>query len=238
MMLIVAWTWLLLGIAGAVMSVFTFPYMDDAIRNATPPGQAPPPPAFMWAVLIVVGLLGLVFFIVVPAAFVWFYQPDRTRIALEAEDPQPRWTDRVPLPVLGLSVGWAMAAGFALFLLPFAMLPLFHVLLTGWSAAIAILAVAAVCAWLALSTYRLTPAGWWGSILLTLVLIASAAVTFLQIPIKAMYLAMGHSPEQVEFMVPYAINPLVHVGLVAVFGLIAVAYLLYLRPHFRPRPSG
>lgn len=232
MMLIVAWTWLLLGVALAVMSIFTFPYMDDAIRNATPPGQPAPPPAFMWAVLAIAGCFGVIFLIIVPTAFVWFYQPDRTRVALEVEDPQPRWTDRVPLPVLGLSVGWAMAAGFALVLLPFSVLPVFHVLLTGWAAAIAILALAAACAWLAVATYRLSPAGWWGSMLLTLALTAGATVTFLRISIKEMYLAMGHSPENVELMVPYEINPLVHAGLVVVFGIIAVVYLFRLRRHF------
>jgi len=114
-------------------------------------------------VLLLLGGLSLVLYLVLPAALFLFHRRSALRSALERLDPVPRWTDRCPAPVLSLSLSFAVSA---LLCLPLARgpLPLFGWTLTGAGAWVAALLAAAAFGVLAVATYRLSPAGWWGSL--------------------------------------------------------------------------
>jgi hypothetical protein len=113
-------------------------------------------------VVLLCGFLVAVY-IVFPGALLWFHRRRALKEALERLDPVPRWTDRCPAPVLSLALSLAISA---LLCVPFARgpLPLFGWTLTGAAAAVVMLVIAAALAALAVATYRLSPAGWWGSL--------------------------------------------------------------------------
>src|SRR5260370_37341773 len=81
----------------------------------------------------------------------------------ELHDPKPRWTDRCPLPVLGLSL-WLFFGALAMLIVPFAfrlVFPLFGILLVGWLGVIVSIVFAAVWLYAAWALYRLDRRGWW-----------------------------------------------------------------------------
>jgi len=130
------------------------------------------------AVAVLLGGVLVVLYIVLPAALFLFHRRPALKEALERLDPVPRWTDRCPAPVLSLVLSLAISA---LFCLPFVRgpVPLFGWTLTGAPAAIVTLIAAAAFAALAVATYRLSPAGWWGSLAAVVVLtIVSVDMSF------------------------------------------------------------
>jgi len=62
----------------------------------------------MFGVLVGIATM-LLFGVGVPAVFFWFYRSNDTRLTLEHFDPYPRWTDGVPVPVLGITVTATLA---------------------------------------------------------------------------------------------------------------------------------
>jgi hypothetical protein len=102
-------------------------------------------------------------YVALPAAFFWFHRRRGLKDALERLDPVPRWTDRCPAPVLSLAFSLGISS---LLCAPFVAGPvtLFGWTLTGAAAACVILPGAVALAALAVATYRLSPAGWWGSL--------------------------------------------------------------------------
>src|SRR5262249_34172303 len=115
--------------------------------------------------VVVVLMLGVLvaLYVVFPATLLWFHRRRGLKEELERLDPLPRWTDSCPSPVLSLALSLAISA---LLCLPFVRgpLPLFGWRLTGLAAACVILPCAVVLAALAVATYRLSPIGWWGSL--------------------------------------------------------------------------
>ena len=77
-----------------------------------PPVNAPqvtiaPPvitPAMITAMLVIGFAVTAVFMLLLPAAFLVFYQRASVRATCQRRDPQARWTDRCPLPVLAVSL--------------------------------------------------------------------------------------------------------------------------------------
>ena len=52
---------------------------------------------------MVIALLFLgVFFVILPAVWIFFYKSRQVKATCEARDPVARWTDACPLPVLAL----------------------------------------------------------------------------------------------------------------------------------------
>jgi hypothetical protein len=233
MLLIIAWTWLLTGIATTVIVALSMNNLDIAMRAANP--SVPPMPAGVKTMLYVFTLAFSTFvFVVVPLVLVIFYQPTRTRLALEADDPQMRWTDRVPLPVLGLSVGLGMAAVSVLFGLAYNVIPVFGKLVIGAPAVAIILAMAALCAWLAVETYRLRWIGWWGSLVFSVLLCVNGVVSMMRISMYDFYRAIDVPEDQARLMEEMAVNPRMYVVLFTVMGVACVGYAVYVRRFFGP----
>jgi hypothetical protein len=92
------------------------------------PGAAALPPAGFAHAILIGQIVGIIFsalaMIALPAVVLYFYAKSSTREKLAALDPEPNWTDRLPIPALGWAIGClllglmnlaSMFNGFALF---------------------------------------------------------------------------------------------------------------------------
>ncbi len=117
--------------------------------------------------------------IVLPLAFVLFYRSDAVRLTCEAFD-KPRWTDRVPLPVLAVVIMLAFGSLALLSSLGNPVLTLFATQITGAPAAVTLLALAILCAWLAMQMYRLHESAWWTLMFIQVIGCIIAAVSLVR----------------------------------------------------------
>jgi hypothetical protein len=147
LMLILAWCWLTIGLVSVPLTAVITPRI---LGSSTAKGAAALPPGAMIGIIVFQILFLGVFFVVLPAAFVFFYRSPHVKATCETRDPVRRWTDACPLPVLGVScLLWLGAA--MLLSWPIAyrgMMPFFGVLLTGWSGTLVALGLTALWSWL------------------------------------------------------------------------------------------
>jgi hypothetical protein len=231
LMLTLAWTWL---IAGLVVFPYSLLMSRYAVLSALP--DLLPSSPLVLTVRTLVGVVMGVVWLLLPAVFVLGYGGKRVeQICIEAH-PEPAWTDRAPTPVLGLAVGLGAAAYITLPTAVFAVLPLGPWLVTGWIAVVLTVLGALLCAWLARATYRLEPAGWWGTLLTILVLGVSASFSVVSFELVDLYAAMGYPEAQLElFRQIGGLPSWLVVLLVLGFTGACVAYMVSIRPHFLRR---
>lgn len=134
------------------------------------------------APLVALTAVLLVLFIGLPLAILLFYVRDDVRATCERLDPRPRWTDHIPLPVLAVVLVMAFAAGWLLVNLSAPAMPLLGTILTGPPAALTLLALAVLCAFLAVQLYRLKESAWWALVLLQITGCSVAAASLARTP--------------------------------------------------------
>lgn len=115
-------------------------------------------------------------FVILPLILVFIYSRDSIRLECEAADV-PRWTDRVPLPVLAVVIMLAFGALTLVANLANPVLALFSTRVTGAPAALALLGLAILCGWLAIQLYRLNETAWWTLVLLQILGCVAAAIS-------------------------------------------------------------
>lgn len=193
LVLIGSWCFLISGVISlGFFAVFARRIFAQAADLAGPLSMAT-----IWIFIAV--FLGI-FFIILPAAMVLFYQSPHVKATCEARDPLTRWTDRCPLPVLTCSLWFAFGA-VCLLLMPaihHSVVPWFGSLLSGTPAALVLLACAAICLYLAWVTYRLRMAGWWVTLAAFTLFSASVTLTFLRVDIMELYRRFGYPEEQIK----------------------------------------
>ena len=138
--------------------------------------------------------------IIVPLALVLFYRSPHVRATCDARDPVPRWTDRVPLPILALVLMMAFAAVSVIGSAAYGIAPLFGVMLTGAPAVVVLVAVAGLCAFLAVQLYRLKRSAWWTLVLLDVIGAANGAVTLATVDFTKLYEQLGVMTPQIRAM--------------------------------------
>ena len=166
LMLIVSWFWLVAGVIGALAVVWMYPALREHIlRTTAGPGNAAGTPEMLAMVLGCTAAVLGVLYVLLPLAFVLFYRSPHVKATCEARDPHTRWTDRCPLPVLGLSL---LLGGAAIMYLGVAavyqVLTFLGFLLTGLPAVALGFALAVLLGVLARATYRLAPWAWWAAV--------------------------------------------------------------------------
>ena len=233
--LIAAWAWLLAGIASGVMLAVMAPDLGRVMAASRGPGTPPLPPGVLRGMMVFMGVLFLVIFIAAPAALILLYRSPHVQSTLNYFDPRPNWTDRCPMPVLGWSLGALLGAAMLLLNVLKPVVPALGWVLTGLPAVAALLAMAAAWAWVARATYRLQPAGWWASLLLTALGGAFYAYTAVRTDWRAVFELQGQPPEQARMMAEMGLLQGSR-GAVVVAGFTALllVYLLYIRKFFRP----
>lgn len=168
--LVVSWIWLVFGVVSLIAFLFLMPMMQAATAKAfeqaaaqQPTAGPAPDPALLNAVAFGCTIVFLAIFgIGLPAVFVLFYRSPHVKATCEARDPRPRWTDRLPLPVLSLVLlhgfGAVTVLGSAV---GYGALVVFGHLVSGawaWLLSVALAAVLALAAWW---SWRLEARGWW-----------------------------------------------------------------------------
>jgi hypothetical protein len=232
---------LILVIGGAVMvaTIFTLPSLGRQMQAVQPPNAPPMPAAAMYVGVIVAVLVSLLIYIVIPGIYVWFFRLDDVRRTVEYYDPVERWTDRCPLPVLGMSVACALLAVGTLSALIFLVMPVFGVILTGLPAAAVVLAITVLFAAASVLLFRCNPAGWWLAIALLVVLQLSTLVTAFRIDVSKLYSAMGMTPEQ-ERVMQYNVwtDPVMTGVMGGVMLVVGLIYALRVKKYFNPESGG
>lgn len=241
-MLSVAAPGLVMGIAGLAAMAMVYPTMMDMSLGAASAsgGPTPPPAAFMSVVMVVVLVIAAAIYVGIPALLLALYWSSDLQAVCEQVDPTPRWTDGVPIPILGTSLWLGLFAAGSLCIPAYGVVPAFGALLTGWAAAAYAVVLAGACAGLAVAVFRRHPAGWLGALALLVVGGASHLVSFSRVPMIDLYRAMSMPPAQLQVMESVDLTPM---SRAALWGggaalLAALAFLGYLRRFFVTAPSG
>lgn len=230
--LILGWSWLVTGSIGLITYAFVLPKILATVSVGGPP--VPP------TVKLVILVAGLVFstalMVLIPLAVVLFYRSPHVRATCEAHDPTVRWTDKCPLPVLGLCL-WLAAGAASMLLMPLVYsgaAPFFGVLLSGIAGTMFYLSMATCFGLLARGIFRMVPVAWWLVLALSVLFGISNVVTFARIDPREMYRLMGYSKAQLQQL--QGLNILNSDWIACLSGLSILpilGYLLYVRRFFR-----
>jgi hypothetical protein len=235
-----------LVIAGASMTAVSglaslTPLIIGTISLARHPSTRPAapglPPYFEVMILACGGVFVLLLTEVLPIIMLWFYGRKSVQDTLDQTDPNPRWTDRCPLPVLT----WCLACALLGFGLMFAavkgVFPFYNAVLVGLPAYITTAALGIMLLCGGILCFRMNPIGLVLSLIVSLIL-ASSYGTFVFLGNTQVYLDMmfAHMPKASRDMAErMGTNPALAP---AVIHIISVGYVLYLWRYFKaPTPT-
>jgi hypothetical protein len=230
--LVLAWSWLALGVVTIAMMAF---FLPGTLKTSQPGGQQMPEAAMLVGMIVVMVFM-CILMIVVPGVLVLFYRSPHVLVTCQARNPSPSWTDACPLPVLGMSVwlGFAAIGSLAMPLSSHGVLPVFGRILSGLGRSLccAILGLLwGYCAW---AVYRLRPAGWWIVLISLCIISVSAWITFSQIDLPELYRAMGYSERQIDTMKQFSFLQSHRMAYWSVAGVVPMlGFLLFVKRYFR-----
>jgi len=211
----------------------TFSHSTSSAATTAPsfaPG-APLPEIFVAFFSIVWGAMMIGMMVVVPAFMFHFFQKQTVKQSLEMTDPKPRWTDNVPLPLLGWVVGCVLYGLTNLLAGPYGVSPLFKTIITGPAAVAALGIIGAlliVGGWL---TFRRSSLGWAMSFAAAVFMAASWGTfaffgdleRYKQLLLDGFETTSRQNPAYFMLEMNPALQP-------AMFWIVAVAYGMWLRP--------
>jgi hypothetical protein len=231
LLVILSGGWLLMGIGSLIAVVLVLP----SAFSGDLPGEAKIDPATLGVITtIITGFTGIVF-VLIPAIWAFFYSGKNVRATCEHRDPVVRWTDRCPLPVLGVSLWTALLAFGLLFTMVAgtAVVPLFGFLLAGFPAAAVCLGLALLWFWAAWRLYRCDILAWWIVVVSMVGFTISSILTYSRHNLSELYTLMGYSPAQIAAMEPYALPQAFVTWGILLWILPVLGFLLYIRRYFR-----
>jgi len=236
--LIASWIWLVIGVMGFVMMLTMVPSMIRMINESGPAGQQPPPGVIQLMIAFQMALMGILA-VAMPLTFVLFYGSASVKATVERLDLKVRWTDRRPLPILGMSLVLAFGALQAFAIIPMSTgMPFFGRMLYGTPMIIFTLAISIFMLYLAWAVWRLDIKAWFGALALLILGITSTVLTFRHIDLVDLYTRMGVPKEQLEQMKKFQfLQPGQMEWLFAIYLVIGLAFLWYVRRFFKPKPS-
>ena len=196
LILITSWLWLISGVLGLI---FIFLFIPD-IFGPMAMGEEIPKEIAVVVQSILMGFMAFIL-IIMPGAFVLFYNSRHVKETCERRDPQVRWTDKAPLPVITLSSLLGCTAilmpllGFYRWTIHF-----FGVILSGIAGAVIVVIYAVLFAYAAWGTYKLQIKAWWCGFLLTIALAISTGITFSRMGLLEFYEKMNIPKESLDTM--------------------------------------
>jgi hypothetical protein len=175
-------------------------------------------------------------YVIVPATLLWLFRGGDVQKTLEHYDTRVRWTDAVPIPVLGLCALLMLGGLWGLMSALQGWFLAFGAILTGAPARLAALlltAAFAVAMWLA---YRLRSAGWWMAVVLFIVLPVAWIATLLRHDMVTLYRSMGRSEAELQVLANMRVmSPALMAISIAAFAVGTIAFTLSVRKHFQRR---
>ena len=242
---VISWYWLITGVLITVLLTAVLPVTVRGALQAQQRTQDTPgvPAGVMAAILTIIIVLAAIFLIVVPTSFVVFYGRKDVGETCRRRDPVERWTDRIPLPVLGAGVVLAVQALYLFSTgLSTPLFPFFGRYLTGLVAILCFLGWAAVDGCLAVALLRMSRTAWWVAVVVAPLRLISMAVTYARGDLMQAYSKIGFSDMQIQVMNS---SPFFRGHVVLWWSLISAVlffgYLLWLKRYFRgsdiPQPQ-
>jgi hypothetical protein len=229
LLLVTSWLWLVGGIVGFIYLLLFMPDMFEKMgENEQIPAGA------ILIVKYVVMVFMAVFYVIIPAVYVLFYGNKNVKATCEFRDPQVRWTDKCPLPVLALSLMF----GFWAASIPFMgfygwAIPFFGSILSGMRGAAVGLGVMLLSGYIAWGTYRLNIKALWGAVLFIIGWAVSMSVTFSRVSISDYYEKMNFPEQQLDAIEQYSLPQGNSMVLFCGLWLVGfLGYLLYTRRYF------
>jgi hypothetical protein len=222
---------LICGILGTIFAAITVP-QTTRIMSTTGPA-ATPVPAAAAAVGYVAGFACLgIFVLAIPAMLIWFYKDPAVRATVEYYDPESRWTDRCPLPVLGASITLALSG---LWTLPTAVS--FASIRSGAIPALVItlvtLVIGAMHCLAAWWMYRLRVVGWWLGVATAVMLFAWMIVLWYTVDLREIYRPIAVSGPQVDQLVDLGVRQRpIWIATASIVLVSALGYAAYIRRFF------
>jgi hypothetical protein len=235
--LVISWYWMITGILITILLTAVLPISMHSMLQMQPTA-APQAPAFsagvMAVILTIIIVFAAFFLMVVPISFVIFYGRRDVAETCQRRDPLERWTDRVPLPVLGASIVFTaqalymLSAGIGTPIFPF-----FGRYLTGAAGFTGFLMFASLDIFLAISFLYRKPAAWWIAIVTSPVRLISLALTYARADLMQAYSKMGLSDQQMQLLNS---SPFLRGHVILWWSLISAVlffgYLLWLKRYF------
>jgi hypothetical protein len=236
--LVISWYWLITGVLITVLMTAVLPVAMRAALHAQPhaaAGSAAISAGVIAVVLTIIIVLAASFLILVPIALIVFYGRKDVAETCRHRDPIDRWTDRVPLPVLGASVVFVAQALYLLSTgLATPLFPFFGHYLSGGPAMVWLLAFAGLDTYLALAFLRVNPIAWWIAVVAAPIRLLSMAITFGRADLMQAYAKLGWSDAQMRVL---SSSPLFRSHVVLWWSLISAVlffgYVLWIRRYFR-----
>jgi hypothetical protein len=236
--LVISWYWLITGVLITVLMTVVLPVAMRSTLHAqqnAAGGSAVISAGVMAVILTIIIVLAASFLIVVPITLIVFYGKKDVAETCRHRDPVERWTDRLPLPVLGASV---VLVAQALYLLSSGLttpiFPFFGHYLIATPALAWFLALAVLDACLAITFLRVKPVAWWIAVVAASVRLLSMAITFGRADLMQAYAKLGWSDAQLQVLNS---SPMVRSHVVLWWSLISsilfFGYVLWLKRYFR-----
>ncbi len=230
LILISSWIWLIRGITGFIFwSMFVAPdiYKQIVLKEQTPNFA-------IFIIELVIGGFLIGIYIILPSIFLLFYGSKNVKVTCEFRDPKIRWTDRCPLPVLGLSFIFAISA-FSMIQMSFYnfVIPFFGSLLSGPQGALVISLIVLIFSYLAVGTYKLKMIAWWSAVVVTIIGTVSTIMTFSHISLLEFYQKMNFPEQQIKLIQQMGILQNFSMSWCSVFWTVVfLGYLLCTRRYF------
>jgi hypothetical protein len=203
---VVSAMWLAGGAVGTLFILVMLPTIEQRVANTSG--------AFILGGAIVVAIL-------VPLAILLYYRQPSVRLMCETADV-PRWTDRVPLPILAIIIVLAFGSLALLANLSNPVIAVFGNNVTGAPAALTLLGLSILSAWLAVQFCRLKESAWWTLVLLQVIGCVAATVS----------LVRGGSGRVAADDVAEVSRSPFFIAIIVASWLAYFAYLLYIRRYF------
>ena len=236
LLLIFSWSWLIMGIF--ITAIMPF-FMAKVFANLPPDaktGQPVLPPAANTVMIVGMVIFFGIFFVLVPAVWVFFYNSRHVKATCEARDPVPRWTDACPLPVLGF-VLWTWVAVPMMLLMPLtgmAVMPCFGMFIIGLPAGLFCVVVAAIWGWSGWWLYRLDARGWWLILVAMVLFVVSSLLTYAHHDLIEMYQLQGLPPAQIDQIQKMGLLAGNRMNwMMALWSLPFLGYLLFIKKYLR-----
>jgi len=195
------------------------------------------PPAAVAAMQIFTLCFMAILYIIIPGILLLFYAGGNVRRTCEVRDPQRRWTDRCPLPVLALSLFTGFGAVVLLAAMPFfGVFPLFGIFAGGTGGRLLMLAYGVVMLYAAWGTYRLQRGAWWLMLTIMVLMAISGALTMWHANLQQLYLDLGFD-ERMAVQAGTVAQRMKWMGVVTTVPWLGWAF--YVRRYFKPpAPAG
>lgn len=227
--LVLAWMWMAIGVMSLAMIVLWMPNMSKVLAAQ---GETMPPQAMTFMYVTMIGTMSCMY-LVLPGIFIAFYQRADVKATCDAKDPNVRWTDHCPLPMLSLSlllgfgatsVIWSASYGFVT--------PLFGIILKGVPGALLFLGLSLLFGYLAWVTYKLKLQAWWATLGVGVLFGLSTIVSFSRLSLMDLYREMNIPEDQLKMMEDMGALEM-NIPLMTTVGLaVFVGYLLWVRRYF------